>query len=203
MEGMPSKALCEQWTTHVQTRAGVQICIRPLGPDDRDREIAFVNGLSERSRYFRLMTPLKILPRHLVDQLMDIDYARRMAFVATVSTSRGEEFVGVVRYAEATEACVAELAVSVADQWQRTGIARLLVTQLVRFARSRGIHRLTGIVLPENEPMIVLARSLGFTIAFDPAQHLINIACDLSHDRAREPRAGCGEVPVRDAQPHA
>jgi acetyltransferase len=174
-----------------------------LRPDDREREIAFINGLSERSRYFRLMTPLKILPRHLVDQLMDIDYAKRMAFVATVATSRGEEFVGVARYGEATEAGVAELAVSVCDAWQRTGIARSLVTQLVRFAQSRGVHALTGIVLPENEPMIALARSLGFTIAFDPNEHLIKIARDLPDELGREPRAVCGEVPVRAVQPHA
>lgn len=203
MNVVPSAELCRQWTYLVQTRAGVQVCIRPLRPDDREREIAFIGGLSERSRYFRLMTPLKILPRHLVDQLMDIDYAKRMAFVATVATSSGEQFVGVVRYAEGTEDGVAELAVSVSDAWHRTGIARLLVTQLIRFARSRGVQKLTGIVLPENEPMIALARSLGFTIRFDSGQHLVNIARELPADPAREPRAASGEVPVRDAQQHA
>jgi RimJ/RimL family protein N-acetyltransferase len=203
MACVPSTELCKQWTERVRTSAGVQICIRPLRPDDREREIAFVNGLSERSRYFRLMTPLKILPRHLLDQLMDIDYAKRMAFVATVSANGGEEFVGVARYGEATEAAVAEVAVSVADAWQRTGIARLLVTHLVRFARSRGVHRLNGIVLPENESMIALARTLGFSISFDPTEHLIKIARDLPDDPGREPPAVCGEVPVRDVQPHA
>lgn len=53
---------------------GVEICIRPLRADDREREVAFINSLSERSRYFRLFTPLRFLPPHLLDQLMEIDY---------------------------------------------------------------------------------------------------------------------------------
>ena len=102
-----------QWTACERTHAGAQICIRPLRPDDRERETAFINGLSERSRYFRLLTPFKFLPPHLVDQLMNIDYARRMAFVATIPTGSGEEIVGIARYGETSQEGVAELGISV------------------------------------------------------------------------------------------
>jgi RimJ/RimL family protein N-acetyltransferase len=192
-----------QWTACERTHAGAQICIRPLRPDDREREIAFISGLSERSRYFRLLTPFKFLSPHLVDQLMDIDYAKRMAFVATISTGGGEEFVGIARYGETDAAGVAELGISVSDAWQRTGIARLLVTHLLRFAQWRGMRRMTGIVLPENAPMIGLARSLGFSIAFDPEQHLVTIARELPDAARGKTRADCGEVRVREAHPPA
>jgi RimJ/RimL family protein N-acetyltransferase len=197
----PPADLLEQWTSSAQTHAGVQIRIRPLRPDDREREIAFINSLSERSRYFRLLTPFKFLPPHLVDQLMDIDYAKRMAFVATIPTSSGEKFVGIARYGETDQAGVAELGISVADSWQRMGIARLLVTHLLRFAQERGIQEMTGIVLPENAPMIALARSLGFTIAYDPGQHLMTIARELPAAVRGETRGNCGEVPVREVHP--
>ena len=59
-----------RWVTRARSRLGATVCIRPLRQDDREREIAYINGLSERSRYFRLFTPLKFLPRHLLDQLM-------------------------------------------------------------------------------------------------------------------------------------
>lgn len=192
-----------QWTACARTHAGVPICIRPLRPDDREREIAFINGLSERSRYFRLLTPFKFLPPHLVDQLMDIDYAKRMAFVATISTHAGEEFVGIARYGETDAAGVVELGISVSDAWQRTGIARLLVTHLLRFAHLRGMRRMTGIVLRENAPMIELARSLGFSIAYDPEQRLVTIARELPDATRGETRADCGKVRVREAYPSA
>ena len=197
------RKLGEQWTVCARTRAGVQVRIRPLCPDDRDREIAFINGLSEQSRYFRLMTPFKFLPPHLVDQLMDIDYAKRMAFVATIPTGSGEEFVGIARYGETDEAGVVELGITVADAWQRTGIARLLVTHLLRFAQWRGLHRMTGIVLPENAPMIALARSLGFSTALDPDQHLVRIRLQLSDAARGETRADCGEALLRERRPPA
>jgi RimJ/RimL family protein N-acetyltransferase len=176
----PPAELAEKWTSYVRTRNDVQICIRPLRPDDRQREIAFINSLSQRSRYFRLFTPFKFLSPHLIDQLMDVDYRRRMAFVATVERDGAEEFVGIARYGETDQPGAAELGVSVTDSLQRCGIARLLVTQLMRFARWRGIGRLTGVVLTDNQPMLALAASLGFHASYDSAQHLIVISRELA-----------------------
>jgi RimJ/RimL family protein N-acetyltransferase len=150
-----------------------------LRADDREREIEFINSLSERSRYLRLFTPLKFLPRHLLDQLMDVDYRQRMAFVATTQQGGVEQFVGVARYGETDQPGVAELGVSVADAWQRCGIASLLMRQLFAYAREQGIHRLTGQVLPDNQAMVALARRLAFTVSYDPAQHLFQISRDL------------------------
>jgi RimJ/RimL family protein N-acetyltransferase len=158
----------------------VEIRIRPLRPDDREREIAFINSLSERSRYFRLFTPLKFLPPHLIDQLMDVDYQRRMAFVAVVERDGAEEFVGIARYAQADQPDAGEIGVTVTDAWQRCGIARLLMTQLMRFARWRGVCRLTGVVLADNQAMLALAASLGFDASYDSAQHLIVISRHLA-----------------------
>jgi acetyltransferase len=180
MSGPPSAELLEKWTSRVRTRGDLEICIRPLRPDDRQREIAFISSLSERSRYFRLFTPLKFLPPHLLDQLMDVDYERRMAFVATVEREGAEQFVGIARYGETDQQGTAELGVTVTDSSQRRGIARLLVTQLMRFARWRGISRLTGMVLAENQAMLALAASLGFHASYDPAQHLVVISRELA-----------------------
>jgi RimJ/RimL family protein N-acetyltransferase len=169
----------DRWVTRARSRRGSVLCIRPLRPDDREREIAFINSLSDRSRYFRLFTPLKFLSRHLSDQLMDIDYRERMAFVATMQQGDIERFAGVARYGETDQAGTAELGVSVADAWQRCGIAILLIQQLIRYAREQGIHRLTGQVLPDNQAMIALARRLAFTVRYEPAQHLFEISREL------------------------
>lgn len=160
------------WVSEYRTRRGDVVCIRPLRPDDREREIAYINSLAERSRHFRLFTPLRTLPRHLVDQLMDVDYRQRMAFVATTHRSGSEQIVGVARYGVADEQGAAEFAVSVADAWQRCGVAGALMKQLSRYASEQGIRRLTGLILPDNRAMIALARRLGFTVRYDPAQHL-------------------------------
>ena len=154
------------WIANAKARNGAQLCIRTLRPDDREREVAFINSLSETSRYFRLLTPLKFLSPHLLNQLMDVDGDRRMAFVATVNAPDGEQFVGIARYAVADDATTAEIGISVTDSWQRQGIAQLLIAQLCRYARARGFMRMTGIVLPENQCMLALARRTGFATCF-------------------------------------
>jgi acetyltransferase len=178
VDPVPAELLAS-WTSQSSTRSGVRLCIRPLRTDDREREIEFIDSLSERSRYYRLMTPLKFLPPHLLERLMDIDYDRRMAFVATIEHEGREQFAGIARYGETDRPGSVELGVTVTDRWQRHGIARLLLAELTRFARWRGIRCLEGIVLPDNLPMIELAKSLGFHAAHDYAQHVVVISKSL------------------------
>lgn len=174
----PSDPLAE-WTTQAAAADGAPLCVRPLRADDRQREIAFINSLSDETRYLRLLAPLRFLSPHLLDQLMDIDYHRRMAFVATVMNDGVEEFVGLARYGETNDPGVVELGVTVTDAWQRRGVARLLVEQLVRYARWRGFTRMWGFVLPENIRMLEFAHSLGFTARFNSAEHLTHISRPL------------------------
>ena len=178
-EGDELTTLLARWTSQSSARSGARLCIRPLRPDDREREIEFINSLSERTRYYRLMTPLKFLPPHLLDRLMDIDYDRRMAFVATVEKEGREQFVGIARYGETDRPDSVELGVTVTDSWQRCGVARLLIAELLRFARWRGIQHIEGIVLHDNLPMIELAKSLGFDAKHDYAQHVVVISRSL------------------------
>lgn len=170
----------DEWIWTTAARDGTAVTIRPLRRDDEQREIAFIGSLSERSRYFRMFTPLKFLSPQMLHQFMDVDYDRRMALVATVNSGDNETFVGVARYAATDRPDRAELGVTVTDDWQRHGIATILVRALMRFAQSHGFRELTGVVLPENRGMIELARSLGFTIAFDATAHVVRISLDLA-----------------------
>jgi len=174
------------WT---QTIGEIAVCVRPLRPDDREREIAFVASLSQRSRYLRLLTPLRTLPPRLLDQFMSVDGDRRMAFVATTTSAGSEEFVGIARYCAEPGSTTAELGVAVSDAWQRRGIASLLVKPLLRFAKSHGFVRIEGFVLPENVPMLGLARQLGFSVGYSSSERLMHIAYGLSHgfDESRLP----------------
>lgn len=174
----PTPAL-EGWTWTTVARDGAPITIRPLRRDDEQREIAFINSLSEQSRHFRLFTPLKYLSREMLSQFMDVDYDRRMALVATVGGAGGEEFIGVARYGATDGPERAELGVTVADAWHRRGIATLLIRALMRFARAHGFRQLTGFVLPDNQAMLALARSLGFTIDYDAVEHVMKISHQL------------------------
>ena len=55
----------------------------------------------------------------------------------------------------------------------------MLIAELLRFARWRGIRRVEGIVLYDNLPMIELAKSLGFHVTHDYTQHVVVISLEL------------------------
>src|SRR5690606_22519075 len=106
---------------------------------DRQREIEFLTGLSERTRYLRLLTPLKYLPKHMLDQFMDVDGHRHVALVATVGEGDAERFIGVARYAVTDDPESAEIGITVTDAWHGRGVATRLMQCLEEYARAHGI----------------------------------------------------------------
>jgi|HigsolmetaAR202D_1030399.scaffolds.fasta_scaffold00037_35 acetyltransferase len=180
---MDGRDACDaaSWTTSSVLRDGTRITIRLLDPaTDRQREIDFLNSLSERTRYLRLLTPLKYLPKHMFDQLMDVDGQRRVAFVATVGEGDEERFVGVARYGVTDDPESAEVGITVTDAWQGRGVATRLMQRLEDYARAHGIKTLTGIVLPDNAQMLDLARRMGFQLKLSSAERLMKITKPLA-----------------------
>lgn len=55
-------------------------------------------------------------------------------------------------------------AVSVADDWKRRGVARVLMERLIAYAKQRGLLRLEGSVLKNNANMLKFTEALGFKV---------------------------------------
>jgi acetyltransferase len=155
----------------VVARDGTPVHIRPIRPEDAELEKAFVDGLSEQTRYFRFFYRLTALTPAMLARFTQVDYDREMALVALVRDERGpggESFVGVARFIGNADLESAEFAVVVGDAWQNRGIARILMERLIDVARRKGLKRLEGSVLRNNTNMIRFVTSLGFTVEDDP-----------------------------------
>lgn len=152
---------CER---RARTRDGLEYRIRPIRPDDLERERAFVRGLSEESRFNRLMYTVQEPTDAFLLPLVNIDYREHMALVATQTIDGRETFLGVARYVVAGDRAQHEFAVVIADAWQGRGIATELLIELFLHARRHGLTRLSGSVLPANTAMLSLARRLGLEV---------------------------------------
>lgn len=135
--------------------------LRPLRPDDRDIELAFVSGLSPETRQNRLLGGAKAITREYIESLVTVDYSRDMAIAATAMPG-AETLLGVARYVR--EGPDAEFAIVIADAWQGRGIGSRLLKKLIDVARRQGIRRLYGDILATNRPMLEFVRKLGFTL---------------------------------------
>ena len=140
---------------------GTRLGIRPMRPEDVERETRFFDSLSERSRYQRFMQHLPKLPAGMLARFTQLDYDRELALVAV----KDESFVGVGRYAPNADGRTAEFALVVGDAWQGKGIGRRLLERLCAAARAAGYEALYGHILEANHDMLDLARRLGFVEA--------------------------------------
>ena len=151
-------------TESFQPVTGTAVTLRPLRPEDRDIELAFVTGLSPETRSNRLLGGTHAITREYIESLVTVDYSRDMALAATAMLD-GETLIGVARYVLDRNNESAEFAIVVADSWQGRGIGSRLLRKLIDVARRRGLKRLYGDVLGTNRPMLEFVRKLGFTLA--------------------------------------
>ena len=158
------KHLSRTWTLS----PGQSLLVRPVRHDDGEREVAFVSGLSLESRYQRMLSGGTKVTPEWIDSMTHIDYHRHMAFAVTTASNGAEQFVGVGRYVVDSRKSSADVALVLADAWQRKGLGRRLLETLLEHAAGAGIREAVGVVLATNVAMLRLARSMGFTVQPEP-----------------------------------
>jgi acetyltransferase len=165
----------------VALRDGTKLHVRPIRPEDAELERAFVNGLSEQTRYFRFFYRLHELTPAMLARFTQVDYDREVALVAINDSGGTPVFVGVARYIANPDQESAEFAVVVADAWQGRGVARTLMERLIDCAKVRGLSRLEGAVLRGNANMRHFTEAIGFVTHDDPHEpEQVTVVLDLT-----------------------
>ena len=141
---------------------GESVRVRRLVASDVARKHAFLEGLPAESRYNRFLAPRRMRPGD-VARLSSPRPGTEFAVAATVTHEGREIIVGVARYAATPEPDAVEVAVTIADAWQRKGLGRMLLADVVEQAARQGYARATGLVLATNVGMQNLALKLGFS----------------------------------------
>ncbi len=142
---------------------GRTLTIRPVRPEDEPQHLAFLERLTPEDIRLRVFYSRRTLPRSELARLVQIDYEREMAFVATAAGEGGvEETLGAARATCDPDNDSAEFGVVVRSDLKGQGLGRLLMQALIAHLRQRGTRRLVGEVLPENRGMRALCARLGF-----------------------------------------
>jgi nucleotide-binding universal stress UspA family protein len=134
--------------------------VRPISSRDRARLADAFARLSERSRYRRFLSPMRALSDEMLDHLTDVDHRDHEALVAIDPST--DRLVGVARYVRSdADPGAAEVAVTVADDWQGRGLGKALLEQLKERAWREGVRRFSALALAENRGALALLSSLG------------------------------------------
>jgi RimJ/RimL family protein N-acetyltransferase len=141
-------------------RDGSTVLIRQVRGTDAPLLADGFARLSARSRQLRFLGPKKMLSAAELRYLTDVDHYDHEA-IGALSPAEGRG-VGITRYIrDADDPRAAEIAVTIADDWQGRGLGAELLARLSDRARQAGICRFTATVCADNVAMTGLLWKMG------------------------------------------
>jgi GNAT superfamily N-acetyltransferase len=181
----------------------LRYAVRPIRPGDAARLVAFHARLSPQSSYFRYFTYHPTLSSKEVDHFTHVDYEDRLALVAELD----DQIIGVGRYDRQPGSDEAEVAFVVADEFQGHGIASLLLDELARAARDRGIRTFLASTMLENRQMLDVFLHSGYPVSrsleYGTVSLVLPLAETASSRRALASRDATRQVSRRACPPSA
>ena len=141
--------------------------VRPIGPADRPALERFYARLSRESREARFHGSAPAITGIAAAFFCGPDHRRREGLVAVATADGRSEVIGHVSLEPAGPE-TAEIAVVVADAWQRHGVGRALMRAAIEWARRNGFAHLIASMRTSNGAIAGLLRSAGLPVRFGP-----------------------------------
>ena len=152
----------------ITLRDGRAVHVRAVLPTDEDEFVQAFGRLSEDARYMRFMRYVREPNRERLRNALASFPEEGMGLVATVPAGDGFDIVASAVYLLEGDRSTCEFAITVASEFAGVGLASMLLSALIAEAKAHGLAEMDGFVLSANQPMLRLARRLGFSIAPDP-----------------------------------
>ena len=173
------------WQRHLALGEGDwRIFVRPLRPDDDQRDRALLAHASQQDLRLRFFDSIKEFSPELIASLTHLDYSRAMAFIAIDEAS--DETLGVVRLHTDKSREAGEFAILLRSDLKGRGLGWALMQLIIEYAKSQGLKRINGQILQENSVMLKMCRELGFEVKTDAGDRGV---CDVTLVLVPNPQA--------------
>ena len=161
-------------------RDGSEVLIRPVRGSDAPLLADGFARLSARSRQMRFLTTKHTLSAAELRFFTEVDHYDHEA-IGALSPADGRG-VGIARYIrDPGDPKIADIAVTIADDWQGRGLGTELLARLSGRARQAGIRRFTATVAYGNAAMARLLQNMGAELAgYGPGTVDYEVALDLA-----------------------
>jgi acetyltransferase len=159
------------------SKKGLTFRLRPIKAEDEGYLADFYKTLSAETLRFRFFNSRQHFDHKELARFTQIDYDREMAFVAIDNKA----LAGVVRSWIDPDSITAEFSVLIGDQYTGHQLGHTLMSKMIDYLKhQRGVLQLVGTVLPNNGPMLRLARKLGFIERENGKEGVVEIILNLN-----------------------
>lgn len=180
----------EAETFRFRTASGLEVRVRPEGPEDAEHLVHLFNNLSPESRFLRfskaLQQPSPELVQREAERLARLEPPADVAWLAFADLPGApNEPVAAARYVRLpNDPTTAEAAISVRDDLQRQGIGSRLLTFMAEHARQHGVQRLVALFRAENRAVWALLRRSPYPVHWHVDGAQVEAVIDLTQPPA-------------------
>jgi acetyltransferase len=155
-----------EWERGIKTRTGAPYHIRPVRPEDEVLLRTLLERSSAADLRLRFFGRIDVFDHSFLAKLVQLDYARAIAFVAIEPADASA--AGVVRFHSDADHERGEFAILVRSDQQGRGLGFELMNLMLEWAEADSIRVVYGQVLAKNNEMLRMCRLLGFYSEPDP-----------------------------------
>jgi RimJ/RimL family protein N-acetyltransferase len=142
----------------VGLKNGATVTVRPIELTDAFKLRRMFDRLSPETVYHRFFAPIPTPPDEMLKHISAVDHTQREALVAVATDG---EVVGIAQYEGHVGADEAEVAITVEDAWQGSGLGTALLLRLGKLGARRGLLAFTAIVMGENSAAVRFLKRLS------------------------------------------
>ena len=157
------------------TKTGVKLLLRPVKISDVYLLQDFFSLLSKDSLYSRYHSARKVMTYEQLQNFITIDYRKEMIILALLNDSGIEEMVGMGEYRITGKSLIADIALTVRDDFQNKGIGKKMFSYLTQLARNEGILGFTADVLADNTSLNNMSENIGIEIEKNISYGICNL----------------------------
>ena len=169
---------------------GTQVTLRGARADDGPKIRQAFNKLMGETIYTRFFTNKAEISDTDLERVTGADFDRTVALLATIGSGDEEIVIGGASYvvldADLPDRS-AEMAFTVEEDYQRLGVASLLMRHIVSIARAAGLASLQAEVLARNAPMLAVFRRSGLPMATRFEGGVVHARLSLDQDAGAAP----------------
>ena len=140
--------------------------IKYSAPEDKENFLKYLGSLSDQSRRLRFHSLTSSLESIAVSAVSS-DPDRSFSIFAVDPNSDSGDIIAEARLSQLPNRTSAEFGISVRDDWHGRGLATLLMDEIEAEARRRGLEKVVGYVLKDNENMHGMMVKRGYVRTTD------------------------------------